>query len=170
MDPKPDRQLRLIQEVTELLRAADVPHWLFGGWAVDFLAGRVTRAHRDIEFVIWTRDQVAVAQLLAEHGFQAGQQSIEMSIYFNYEQLLEFYSIEPDSSGHIITPGKWANWPWMEGSFDTPPAQLAGITCPVTSVHNLLATKQDYAHFVPRSPLRDKDMADIEVLRGLLAR
>ena len=36
---------RLHQEFTE--RA--VPYWLFGGWAVDFHVGRVTRRHDDID-------------------------------------------------------------------------------------------------------------------------
>jgi hypothetical protein len=32
-----------------MLAEHDIAYWLFGGWAVDFHAGQVTREHGDID-------------------------------------------------------------------------------------------------------------------------
>jgi hypothetical protein len=32
-------QLQLVAEINRLLSEAQIPHWLFGGWSVDFHAG-----------------------------------------------------------------------------------------------------------------------------------
>jgi hypothetical protein len=42
-------QILLIAELTSCLYAASIPHWLFGGWVVDFLAGEITRPHHDLQ-------------------------------------------------------------------------------------------------------------------------
>lgn len=45
-------QLALIKQIHELLERARVDHWLYGGWAVDFRLGTITRAHSDIDMLI----------------------------------------------------------------------------------------------------------------------
>src|SRR5258708_32171748 len=47
------RQLGHLKETHNLLKAARIPHWLAGGWAIGFLLGRVTRQHSDVDFAIW---------------------------------------------------------------------------------------------------------------------
>ena len=39
-DPNPV-QLELIREIHEALTARSIPHWLGGGWALDFLLGEL---------------------------------------------------------------------------------------------------------------------------------
>src|SRR5712692_11867674 len=65
-------QLHLIQELTTMLREAQIPHWRFGGWLVDFLAGEITRPHHDIDLIVWLRDAPAFRDLLARHGYAEG--------------------------------------------------------------------------------------------------
>jgi Aminoglycoside-2''-adenylyltransferase len=61
------RQLANLKEAHNLLKAAGIPHWLAGGWAIDFLVGRVTRQHSDVDFAIWKDDwQRVEAVLLAQ--------------------------------------------------------------------------------------------------------
>ena len=40
-------QLAALAELDQSLPRHNVGYWLFGGWAVDFHAGRVTREHAD---------------------------------------------------------------------------------------------------------------------------
>src|SRR6266849_3139604 len=65
-------QLRLIGELTTVMYAARIPHWLFGGWVVDFLMGEITRPHSDVDLIIWRRDAPAFRELLAGHGYTEG--------------------------------------------------------------------------------------------------
>ena len=51
MDDKATTQLRLIAEIEGVLRSARIRFWLRGGWALDFLIGRITRQHSDIDLV-----------------------------------------------------------------------------------------------------------------------
>jgi hypothetical protein len=50
-------QLDIIKEVTGILEQSNIPYWMYGGWAVDFAAGRITREHGDIDFVIRRLDR-----------------------------------------------------------------------------------------------------------------
>ena len=51
--------------------AEGVDYWLFGGWAVDFHAGAVTRSHGDLDVAIWLSDLPRVARLLHDEGWAA---------------------------------------------------------------------------------------------------
>jgi Aminoglycoside-2''-adenylyltransferase len=57
-------QLRLIGEIRDVLDAASVAWWLYGGWAMDFHAGEVTRNHSDIEMFVRLEDAEAVQDAL----------------------------------------------------------------------------------------------------------
>jgi hypothetical protein len=46
-----------------------IEYWLFGGWAVDFYVGRVTRTHDDIDLAIWQMDLKAVDRVLRDAGW-----------------------------------------------------------------------------------------------------
>ncbi len=50
MDETAKAQVRVIHRVLDVLSAADVPAWLFGGWGLDARIGRITRSHGDVEF------------------------------------------------------------------------------------------------------------------------
>ena len=43
---------------------AGIAYWLFGGWAVDFYAGRITRPHVDVDIAVWLDDVPRIAALL----------------------------------------------------------------------------------------------------------
>jgi phosphorylcholine metabolism protein LicD len=63
-------QLQIIRQVTTLLQGAAIPHWLFGGWAIDFRLGEITRIHDDIEFFIWQKDAPQIISFLAQHQYE----------------------------------------------------------------------------------------------------
>lgn len=55
----------LYQQIT----AHGVPIWIDGGWGVDALLGRVTRAHDDIDIVVEHQHLDRLVGLLSEQGF-----------------------------------------------------------------------------------------------------
>jgi len=64
------RQLDALGEVHAELERAGVDYVLFGGWAVDFHAGKVTRAHDDVDIAVWLTDRERITSLLERHGWR----------------------------------------------------------------------------------------------------
>jgi aminoglycoside-2''-adenylyltransferase len=48
-------QLAALARLHEQLERHGIEYWLFGGWAVDFHAGSVTRPHDDLDIAVWQR-------------------------------------------------------------------------------------------------------------------
>jgi lincosamide nucleotidyltransferase A/C/D/E len=53
----------------DALRAAKVPTWLLGGWAIDALIGRERRAHDDLDLLIRDADAPAAMMALTALGY-----------------------------------------------------------------------------------------------------
>jgi hypothetical protein len=170
MDTAQEMQLQVIGEVTSLLQAAALPHWLFGGWAIDFQLGEITRAHDDVEFLVWEHDVPHMTTLLVQHEYEKYTGGIvdEMAIFFKHAQKLELDFLTHNAHGQVVVAGRWSDWWWTEGALDAPPSTLAGITCPVISAEGLLAVKQGYAAHPAGAPLREKDITDIQQLLKLI--
>lgn len=59
-------------QVVDLFRvfaAAELRVWLAGGWAVDAVVGRQTRAHGDMDLAVDMRDLPTLLELLGERSF-----------------------------------------------------------------------------------------------------
>lgn len=69
MAPDNDRQLSLLRELDGILSSARIRYWLRGGWALDFLLGRITRRHEDVDLVTWKRHARRVDRLLLDNGY-----------------------------------------------------------------------------------------------------
>jgi hypothetical protein len=63
-------QLSALARVNELLEEAGIDYWLFGGWAVDFYVGSVTREHDDLDLAVWVADLPRIAELLRDDGWR----------------------------------------------------------------------------------------------------
>ena len=63
-------QLSALASVDRQLEEARVAYWLFGGWAVDFHAGEITRAHDDVDLAVWLDDLPRIVELLRENGWR----------------------------------------------------------------------------------------------------
>jgi hypothetical protein len=163
-------QLRLIREVRDSLESVDVEWWLYGGWAVDFLYGSMTRDHSDIEIFIWEQDAASAGEELTNAGFLAppglhpdeGQPFLKEGVEINATYL------HTNADGTIVTPGRWADWPWLPGSFDGPLACLGEIEVPVISAEAQLDMKLRFPEHPHGAPWRDKDRHDIRLLRRLI--
>ena len=68
VDETAQAQLRVIHRVVDVLSAANVPAWLFGGWGLDARIGRITRGHGDIEFWVRRSDDARSKAILVDAG------------------------------------------------------------------------------------------------------
>lgn len=165
-------QLALLREIAAALDAAGIEWWLFGGWAMDFHAGRVTRDHADIEIFSWKHDSSAVRVALTAAGFvhpPGGLYPDECQSFLKNQQEVGVWFIVRNSDGAIVTPGRWADWPWAAGAFDGEFVSLEGVTARAMSIDGLLDIKTRFESHPYGAPLREKDIADIQLLRMLQA-
>ena len=112
----PGRQLGHLKETHNLLKAARIPHWLAGGWAIDFLVGRVTRQHSDVDFAIWKDDWRRVEALLRAHEFtlRANEFPDETGRLAHQGTHFEFYLLQKNAAGDIFVGGRWKDWPFSD--------------------------------------------------------
>ena len=61
-------QFGLLRQIRDVLTEAGITWWLFGGWAMDARAGRVTRDHADIEIFILVESADAARLALTSAG------------------------------------------------------------------------------------------------------
>ncbi|SDS87209.1 nucleotidyltransferase domain-containing protein [Actinoplanes derwentensis] len=170
MDEKTAGQLRLIREVVAVLRADDVPAWLFGGWGLDARIGRITREHGDVEFwVERIHAERSKALLVAAGATVLPTQPPEESCEFTWDGVLfstAYFDRRPDDS--FSQPlGRFADWLFPPGSFGAEPVTLDGTPVLAMSVAGLLAMKEQFPGLRNGRPWRPKDVTDVAVLRGL---
>jgi len=170
IDATSERQLHLLGEVVELLGGRDVPFWLRGGWALDFLLGAVTRRHADIDLVARLGDQEIVRDTLIEHAFRLVRHEPDVAMDFTKNgESVQVLLVDRLADGKLVVRGRFYWLLLPGGALDGPRHTLGGITCRVLTPAALLDEKERYGGHRGR-PLRDKDRVSMELLRSLLAR
>ncbi len=139
---------------------------------MDFHAGEVTRDHSDIEIFIWKHDVDRARDALSARGYFAppGLYPEEAQSFLKEGQEIGLWFVVTDDAGRMATPGRWADWPWPEGSFDAPRQRIGDLEAPVMSLEGLLDMKAGFAQHPHGAPPREKDLADIEQLKSLISR
>jgi Aminoglycoside-2''-adenylyltransferase len=172
MDERTAGQLRVIKAVTQSLEAVNIPAWLFGGWGLDARIGRITREHGDIEFWVERLDAERSKAVLVEAGATAlATQPPEEACEFTWDGLdfsTAYFDRHPGGS-FIQLLGRWSDWLFPPGSFGDEPGTLDGMPVLAMSVAGMLAMKEQYPRLRNGRPWRQKDIGDLEILRGLLA-
>jgi hypothetical protein len=163
-------QLRVIRNVIAVTRAAGISAWLFGGWGLDARIGRITREHGDVEFWVERIHAARSKAMLVEAGAIALMtQPPEEACEFMWNDVpfsTAYFDRWPD--GSFSQPlGRWSDWLFPPGSFGDEPVMLNGTPVLAMSVTGMLAMKEQYPHLRNGRPWRAKDIADIEILRGL---
>jgi hypothetical protein len=165
-------QLRVIKAVVNVLGAAGISAWLFGGWGLDARIGRITREHGDVEF--WVERLVAgrsKAVLTGAGATALATQPPEEACEFTWDGVdfsTAYFDRRPDGSfGQPL--GRWSDWLFPLGSFGGEPGMLDGAPVLVMSVAGMLAMKEQYPRLRHGGPWRQKDIDDIKVLRRLAA-
>jgi hypothetical protein len=136
-------QLAALARLDGVLARHKVPYWLFGGWAVDFHAGSVTRSHDDLDIAVWSKDRERIAALLATDGWQHTPQEGEdgYTAYTRGTVRLELAFLARDQGGTIYTPLREGRAPWPEAAFEGDVAELAGVRACVITLAALQAEK-----------------------------
>ena len=158
-----DAQLAALASIVGALDHHGVEYWLFGGWAVDFHVGRVTRAHEDIDLAVWMQDHDRVDRLLASDGWTHAPEEGEDG-YTGYERggvRLELAFLARDEGGAVYTPLEDGRGSWPEGTFGDDVAGLEGVRARVIGRSALRADKAQ-THDDPR--VAAKDRADLQTL------
>ena len=165
-------QLQIIQEVHRLLEAQKIPHWLDGGWALDFLLGTITRKHEDVDWLIWTTDASSVQSCLEPHGYDLSEtkRPEEHIAFYKQGQYTSFTRNMRNDQGQVVTCGRWSDWPYPDDAFTASHGCLDSIICPVLSPEAQLDVKENYHKHPAGGPLRDVDPPDIDRLRNHLNR
>ena len=157
------RQLASLERVGKLLGTRAIDYWLFGGWAVDFYAGSVTRAHDDVDIAIWFDDLRDVVRLLeADDWKHAPADDEDGGTGYEREGVrLELTYLVRNGNGDVYIPLNDGPVPWDRRSFADDVRDLSGVRARVITLTSLREMK---------SWLRDdpedaaKDRADLDAL------
>ena len=162
-----DRQLRLLGEIADALTDVRIPFWLRGGWALDFLLGRVRTEHADIDLVAQLEDSDAIREALTARGFQCVAEEPHVALEFEKEgESIQVLLVDWNASGVLVVHG-FESWPFPEDALGEP-RRLGNVVCRTLTPDALLYEKETYEANKGRPP-REKDLASIELLRRLAA-
>ena len=159
-------QLAALARLHQVLGRHGIEYWLFGGWAVDFHAGSVTRPHDDLDIAVWSDDRERIAALLAADGWEHAPQEGEDG-YTGYERenvRLELAFLARAEDGQVFTPLREGRAPWPIGAFEDDVAELRGVRVRIISLR-ALTTDKSAVHDDPR--VAAKDRADLTILSRL---
>jgi hypothetical protein len=159
-------QLAALAELGALLDRGGFENWLFGGWAVDFHVGAVTREHDDIDLAVWARDAEAVGSLLQEEGWRHEPEPGEDggTGYTRGGIRVELTYLARDDAGRILVPLRDQNVLWSEEPFGNEVRELQGVRVRVITLPVLRTGKSS-----PRDDPDEaaKDRADFHALSRL---
>jgi GNAT superfamily N-acetyltransferase len=163
------QQLHALGEVTALLDRNGIEYWLFGGWAVDFHVGRVTRAHDDVDLAVWLEDEKRVASLLHANGWQHAPEPDEDG-GTGYERdgvRLELTRLVSDGAGRVLIPLRAGSVVFSEEPLGNDARELQGMSARIIPLTLLRDGKSR-----PRDDREDaaKDRADYDVLSPIQVR
>lgn len=129
--------------VDVLFERYGIEYWLFGGWAVDFLAGAVTRPHDDIDIAVWAKDAPNIFALLEERGWMRVSEQDGYTVYEHAGVRLEIAFLARDGEGIVYTPLQVGRAFWPQDSFGNDIAELGGRRMRVISLAALKSEKSD---------------------------
>jgi hypothetical protein len=163
MDKLTSQQLSALARVSDLLEEAGIAYWLFGGWAVDFYAGSVTRPHDDLDMAVWLVDIPRIAELLEHDGWRhAPLDDVDGGTGFERGAVrLELTYLVRDGDGPIFTPLRQGRAQWPEEELANDVGELRGVRSRLVGPAYLMRGKSS-----PRDDLEEaaKDRADFEQL------
>jgi len=137
--------------------------WVGGGWGVDALVGRQTRAHRDLDLAVDATDEGEALDVLARRGYrvETDWRPVRVELVAPGRGRVDVHAVtfSGDGSGHGRQPG-------LDGTaFDYPPealgsGRLGGRTVPCLTRDQQVLFHQGY-------PPRAVDLHDLALLDRL---
>lgn len=159
-------QVAAIANLGAALDARGLDHWLFGGWAVDFHVGAVTRLHDDIDIVAWRDDAEVLGATLEAAGWlhTPTENDLVGTRYRLATVDVELTFVISDAAGQVIVPLAEGPVVWSATPFGDQRRELFGVTARTIPLSLLRAGKS-----FPREGEweRAKDLADFATLSQL---
>jgi len=145
---------------------ARIAYWLFGGWAVDFYVGSVTRAHDDIDIAVWLDDLPRIRELLEADDWRPvpAPDDDGGTGYERSGVRLELTYLARGGDGRIYIPLRHGQALWPAEALGDDVRELLEVRSRVISHGSLIRSKSS-----PRADPEDaaKDRADFCALSEL---
>ena len=166
VDERGSRQLAALARVDDAFHRAGIAYWLFGGWAVDFCAGSLTRAHDDLDIAVWLEDLPRIDTLLAAEGWQhvPSEDDDGGTGYEKGDVRLELTYLVRDRNGSVFTPLRGGRAAWSPDALGDDVRELLGVGSRVVGLAALTRGKAT-ARDDPEEAAKDR--ADFGVLSRL---
>src|SRR5215212_2378645 len=141
---RPDVQLEAIGSLSAALDALEIDYWLFGGWAVDFWVGSVTRDHDDIDVAAFRVDYAAIRTALIGAGWEhtPTPDDVVGTRYAWRGVEVEFTFIIGEESGSVLIPLPDGPIVWSDRPLGNGRRELQGVASRVIPLELLVAGKQ----------------------------
>jgi hypothetical protein len=157
-------QLAALASLDTLFAGAGVDYWVFGGWAVDLHAGRITREHSDLDLVVHVDDLDGVVNLLRGSAWRdAGGSRADGYLAFVKDDVrLELAFVARGENDTVYTPLPDGRVPWPTGALGTDVGRIGDVSARVITLDALIADKSE-DHGDPVAAEKDRaDLATIE--------
>jgi aminoglycoside-2''-adenylyltransferase len=164
--PGAEEQLAAIASLSRVLDHESIDYWLFGGWAVDFWVGRVTREHDDIDVAAWRTDYEAIGNALQAAGWRHTPVADEV-VGTRYQwgtAEVEFTFMTADPDGQVVIPLPDNPVVWSADPLGNERRQLGGVNSRTIPLALLKAGKSSTRE---GSAEAAKDRSDAQALCGL---
>jgi hypothetical protein len=159
-------QLNVLREIDDICSSHGASFWLRGGWAIDFLLGKVTRIHSDLDLVSLQHHRSEIEQAMVKAGFRQMPVSKFQTDFLKDGVDISFVFVEVSNEGRIFAYGI-PDWEWRSDALQTQFFQLQGILVKVLSPEMLLEEKLVYEEGTGRKP-RPKDFESMRILREII--
>lgn len=148
--------------IIHLLENAGIRYWLDGGWGVDILAGKQTRAHRDIDINFDSQHTEKLLNILFKYGYKVDTdwKPVRIELYsdkYGYLDIHPFILNEDGTSKQADLEGGW--YEFDKDLFSN--AVFEGKIIPCISLKGQKLFHSGYE-------LRDKDKHDILILESII--
>ena len=161
-----EEQLAAIASFSSALDQEGLDYWLFGGWAVDFCVGSVTRAHDDIDVAAWRNDYDLIRIALTAAGWRhtPTRDDVVGTRYRHGNAEVEVTFLIADEDGRVVIPLPDQPVVWSTQPLGDERRRLLGVSSRTIPLALLRAGKS-----MPREGRAEaaKDRADLEALSQL---
>lgn len=169
-DVQTETQIKIIDELSTISENIGAQFWLRGGWAIDFMLGKVTRPHSDIDIVTWITNREKLEFALLKAGYEqvlVGEEfRNRQSDFVKNDVVVTIVYLTYDVNGNLIMNGL-PEWVWRDASLLPRSFQLHALKAKVLHPKQLLEEKIAYEEI--GRPNRKKDEESKRILRQIIS-
>ncbi|MGM7681364.1 nucleotidyltransferase domain-containing protein [Cytobacillus sp. Hm23] len=159
-----ESQLTVLSDISSISATLKIEFWLRGGWAIDFLLGKVTRPHDDIDIVTWIHDRERLENELKKAGYEQTPVRKEFrnrQSDFKKDSVEITYSYITYSENGKLIMNELPEWVWRADSLSSQRFMLHGISAKVLNPRQLLEEKEVYTQIGRTPRLKDEESKKI---------